>query len=185
MAREQQYVTMLYDRLDGLRERASDRLAAVLREVGETGETPQTLVERDAASARYTERLTQWSAAENGLVFGRLDFHDGARRYIGRLGILDESDDDESDDYEPLLMDWRAPAARPFYVATAVTPEGVRRRRHIRTRRRSVIGLDDEVLDRSAAGSSAAESAAAGSSVTGSSLTGEAALLAALNAGRT
>jgi DNA helicase IV len=167
MAREQQYVTMLYDRLDGLREQAAARLAAVLRE---TGGNPQALVERDVANARYTERLAQLAAAENGLVFGRLDFRDGERRYIGRLGILDEAAD-----YEPLLMDWRAPAARPFYVATAVAPEGVRRRRHIRTRHRTVVGLDDEVLDLSTAAGQAGRA----------SLTGEAALLAALNAGRT
>ena len=166
MAREQQYVTMLYDRLDDLREQAAARLAAVLRE---TGGNPQARVEREVANTRYTERLGQLAAAENGLVFGRLDFRDGERRYIGRLGILDEAAD-----YEPLLMDWRAPAARPFYVATAVAPEGVRRRRHIRTRHRTVVGLDDEVLDLSAADQGGR-----------TSLTGEAALLAALNAGRT
>ena len=45
---------------------------------------------------------------------------------------------DEERDYEPLLMDWRAPAAQPFYIATAASPEGMRRRRHLRTRRREV-----------------------------------------------
>ena len=65
-----------------------------------------------------------------------------AASYIGRIGLFDESGD-----YEPLLVDWRAPAARPFYLATAASPEGVRRRRHIRTRERTVVGLDDEVLD--------------------------------------
>ena len=114
MAREQRYVSMLYSRLDDLRAQAAARLAAVLREADGN---PQARVERDAANARYTERLAQLTAAENGLVFGRLDFRDGERRYIGRLGILDEAAD-----YEPLLMDWRAPAARPFYVATAVAP---------------------------------------------------------------
>ncbi|HEU5156770.1 MAG TPA: AAA family ATPase [Streptosporangiaceae bacterium] len=179
MAREQQYVTMLYGRLDDLREQAAARQAAVLRE---TGGNAQALVERDVATARYTERLAQLTAAENGLVFGRLDFRDGERRYIGRLGILDETDD-----YEPLLMDWRAPAARPFYVATAVAPEGVRLRRHIRTRRRTVVALDDEVLDLSAADLAADPAAdpAADQADGRAALTGEAALLAALNAGRT
>ena len=54
--------------------------------------------------------------------------------------------------HEPLLIDWRAPAARPFYCATAASPEGVARRRHIRTRRRRIVGFDDEVLDLDAAG---------------------------------
>jgi DNA helicase IV len=157
---------MLYGRLDGLRDRASDRLAQVLRE---NGGTHQARSEREAFAVMYMERIAQFDAAENGLCFGRLDFHEGDRRYIGRLGILDEAGD-----YEPLLMDWRAPAARPFYVATAVSPEGVRLRRHITTIRRKVTGVDDEVLDLTAADPGRREG-----------LTGEASLLAALNASRT
>src|SRR2546429_1349121 len=136
---------MLYDRLDRLRERASGRLAAVLRE---SGGTHQARAEREANTAMYAEQLARFDAAENRLCFGRLDFGRGERRYIGRLGIHDENGD-----YEPLLMDWRAPAARPFYLATAAAPEGVQRRRHIRTRQRTVVGLDDEVLDLASAGS--------------------------------
>src|SRR6266542_97656 len=135
---------MLYERLDALRERASTRLARTLLE---HGSTHQARSEREAVSALYTERLAQLNAAESGLCFGRLDLDQGERRYIGRLGILDESAD-----YEPLLVDWRAPAARPFYLATAATPDGVRRRRHIKTRRRVVVGIDDEVLDLAMAG---------------------------------
>ena len=93
------------------------------------------------------------------------------RSYIGRIGLFDEARD-----YEPLLLDWRAPAARPFYLATAASPEGVRRRRHIRTRGRTVVSLDDEVLDVAAA-------RAAG--LTHDELTGESALLGALTASRT
>ena len=74
---------------------------------------------------------------------------------------------DEDGDYEPLLIDWRAPAARPFYLATAARPQGVRRRRHIRTRAATVVGLDDEVLDLDAAATSQQPRG----------LTGEAALL--------
>ena len=57
------------------------------------------------------------NAVENGLCFGRLDFAAGNPRYIGRIGLFAE--DRERD---PLLIDWRAPAARPFYLATAVSP---------------------------------------------------------------
>jgi len=166
IAREQDYISMLYERLDALRERASTRLARTLLE---HGSTHQARSEREAVSALYTERLAQLNAAESGLCFGRLDLDQGERRYIGRLGILDESAD-----YEPLLVDWRAPAARPFYLATAATPDGVRRRRHIKTRRRVVVGIDDEVLDLAMAG----QTRDAG-------LIGEAALLAALAASRT
>ncbi len=151
--REQDYLSMLYERVDGLREHAGDRLAAVLLQ---TGGTPQQRSQRDAAIGHYTEQVAQFEAVEGNLCFGRLDLGPGrpdgpgesgesgvdrigstvdgapARRYIGRIGIFDEAAD-----YEPLLVDWRAPAARPFYLATAASPLGVTRRRHIRTRGRT------------------------------------------------
>ncbi|CCH16926.1 HelD family protein [Micromonospora lupini] len=166
IGREQEYVSMLYDRLDGLREQAARRLTDALRS---TGGTLQDRSQRDSSVAMYADQVEQFSAVENGLCFGRLDGADDSRRYIGRIGIFDTSGD-----YDPLLMDWRAPAARPFYLATAANPQGVRRRRHLRTRQRKVTGLNDEVLD--------IESAAPGGH---EELTGEASLLAALNAGRT
>src|SRR6185312_16683044 len=111
---------------------------------------------------------------ESGLCFGRLDLEDTTEvRYIGRIGIFDADGD-----HEPLLVDWRAPVARPFYLATAAAPDGVRRRRHIRTRGRAVVALDDEVLDLDAAGRESRRSAVHG-------LAGEATLLAAVSAGRT
>ena len=95
---------MLYGRLDNLRDRASGRLSKVLLEAGGT---PAARSERDAFVEMYSQRITQLDAAENGLCFGRLDLAEGDRRYIGRLGILDDTSD-----YEALLVDWRAPAAR-------------------------------------------------------------------------
>ncbi|SCF15158.1 DNA helicase IV [Micromonospora tulbaghiae] len=166
IGREQEYVSMLYDRLDGMREQAARRLDEELRH---TGGTQQARSQRDSTVAMYADQVEQFSAVESGLCFGRLDGDDGAVRYIGRIGIFDSSGD-----YDPLLMDWRAPAARPFYLATAANPQGVRRRRHLRTRDRKVTGLNDEVLDIAAASPTAHEE-----------LTGEASLLAALNAGRT
>ena len=165
---ERTYVRMLYERLDARRAETARRLHGVLHD--ETVGTPQALTERDAAAAMYTDRLAALRAAEHGLAFGRLDAGDGERRYVGRLGLLDEDNE-----YEPLLMDWRAPAARPFYTATAASPEGIRRRRHLRTRRRDVVAVDDEVLD--------LDDATAASQTSG--LTSEAALLAAVGARRT
>ena len=60
--------------------------------------------------------------------------------YIGRIGLRD-------DEHEPRLIDWRAPAAHPFYAATPRDPNGLIRRRHIYTRNRTVTGVDDEVFD--------------------------------------
>ena len=164
ISREQQYVAGLYERVDALRDQAAARLALALRE---DGGTAQSRLDRDAAIARYAGQLARLDAAENGVCFGRLDLRSGECLHIGRIGLRDEPGEGE-----PLLLDWRAPAARAFYVATANAPHGVRRRRHIVMRGRRVTGLDDEVLDR-------AELAGA------SGLTGEAALLAAVEATRT
>nr|WP_232519724.1 AAA family ATPase [Actinosynnema pretiosum] len=157
---------MLYSRLDDLREQSSKRLSGALRQ---TGGTHQMRSERDTSVAMYSDQLAQYSAVENGLCFGRLDFHTDDRFYIGRIGLFDEDKE-----YEPLLMDWRAPAARPFYLATAAAPDGVRRRRHLRTKQRKVVGFDDESLDINSVDPGRNEG-----------LTGEATLLAAVNASRT
>ncbi len=180
VAVEQDYLILLYRHLDERRRYTTQRLAEVLR--APTTGTPQALTERDAAAAMYAQQLATLDGVEQGLCFGRLDLHsdmcdgdinDGdGRRYVGRLGLLDEHHD-----YQPLLIDWRAPAAQPFYTATAARPEGVRRRRHIRTRSRTVLGLEDEVLDLS-------DVSAAGSS-SATNLTSEAALMAALAETRT
>ncbi|SDM21164.1 HelD family protein [Allokutzneria albata] len=164
LAAEQEYVARLYDRFDTLREQAQQFLSSALRQVPDS---EQAHTERNAATRLHTEQLAQYAAAETGLCFGKLEFSDDTDRYVGLMGILDEEND-----YEPLLVDWRAPAARPFYVATGARTEGVRMRRHLRIRKRTVIGVDDELLDLSGV-----EDA--------DGVTGETALLAALNAKRT
>ncbi|WP_153031446.1 ATP-binding domain-containing protein [Amycolatopsis sp. YIM 10] len=167
LEQEQAYVTRLYEMLDAERDLTQRRLDETLRL---TGGTPQARTERDVATATYTERLAQLGSVEQGLCFGRLDFHEQETAYIGRLGLFDTDDD-----YRPLLIDWRAPVARPFYLATAASPEGVRRRRHIRSLSRRVTGVDDEILDLG--------EASGGDHDLG--LAGEAALLAALTQRRT
>ena len=163
---EQRYLDGLYARLDELREQADERLRAILLEAGGT---PQGRTQREATRSHYAEQLGQMNSVENGLCFGRLDFDADNPRYVGRIGLFAENRDED-----PLLVDWRAPAARPFYLATAVSPEGVRRRRHLRTKGRELTGIDDEVLDLAAVGGGGRED-----------VTGEAALLSALTAGRT
>jgi DNA helicase IV len=165
LEQEQAYVSMLYERLDGLRARTRRQLERALRPDG--GGHFQARLDRDAFVARHADRLAQLDAAEDGLCFGRLDLGDGSRLYIGRIGLLD-------DDREPLLVDWRAPAAQPFYRATPAAPGGVVRRRHLRTRARVVVDIDDDVLDLDALSDAEREG-----------LNGEAALLAALRASRT
>ena len=165
IAAEQAYVDILYARLDALRERAARQLTEVRRS-GAVG-TPQARSERDAFATLYENRLAQLRAVEDRLCFGRLDLSDGARRYVGRIGLSDDA-------RTQLLVDWRAPAARTFYQATAASPEDVVRRRHLSTRRRTVTGVEDEVLDLDLLDADSA-----------STLTGEGALLASLDASRT
>src|SRR5262250_404951 len=106
LAHEQAYVTMLYERLDALRDATAQRLAAV--RLGPTAENDQAWSERDSLAGLYQDRGAELEAAERNLCFGRLDFEDGERVYIGRLGL-------RSAGHELLLADWRAPASRPFY----------------------------------------------------------------------
>ncbi|QIS12266.1 AAA family ATPase [Nocardia arthritidis] len=153
---ERDYVAGLYTRLDTERARVRGRYAAALRG---TGGTP---MERDFEVRALAKEAKRLDVADNGLCFGRLDTLSGDHLYVGRIGIFDEDDE-----FEPLLLDWRAPAARPFYVATAATPENMRRRRQFLTRGRRVVDFTDEVLGRPGGGER-----------------GDAALLAAVNAPR-
>ncbi len=131
-------VSRLYGQLDELREQA--QLALERTAGGSTVGTPGARSERDAFMRLYSQRRRTLDNVEARLCFGRLDLQDGRRRYIGRIGMSDE-------DRQELLVDWRAPAAEPFYQATAAHPDGVLRRRQISTRSRRVTGVQDEVLD--------------------------------------
>jgi DNA helicase IV len=167
LAAEQGYVTGLHRRLDDTRARVVSRLDDALASIAHN---PQAVGEREATVQLYTERLVALDAAESGLCFGRLDRRDAdVPRYVGRIGLQAEDGAEE-----PLLVDWRAPAAQPFYTATPLHDLGVRRRRHIRTRGRTVVSIADETLDLD--DPDVAQR---------SGLAGESVLLAALNATRT
>jgi DNA helicase IV len=126
--------------------------------------------ERDVSVHRWSERVTALAAARRGLCFGRLDHTDDSTSYIGRIGLTDPADG------ESALVDWRAPAAQPFYCATLATPLGVTRRRHFQLAgtppQERVDTFHDDVLDPALATDSDPESAS------------DPALLAALTAPR-
>ncbi|GAA2091251.1 AAA family ATPase [Streptomyces albiaxialis] len=135
---------------------------------GQVG-TPGALAERDAQVFRAGVHLNRLNSEFEDFLFGRIDLlegkdgkrgpdgaytsvepADGAVRddgtagiaeilHIGRLGVLDA-------DYAPLVIDWRAPAAAPFYRATPVAPGRVVRRRVIRSKGRRVLGVEDDLL---------------------------------------
>ncbi|HEV7869907.1 MAG TPA: helicase [Modestobacter sp.] len=163
---EQVAVADLYRRLDATRAHAVTRFRQAL---AMPVINPQSLGEREAAARFQGQRITALDAADHGLVIGRLDRESSPQPlYIGRVGLA--ADDPAGD---PALIDWRAPASRPFYTATPFRPEGVVRRRHIRTRGREVTAVNDEVLTIDV------------EATDGPPLTGEAALMAALTAERT
>ena len=166
---EQRHLDAAYARLDVMR-RAAERVAEGYTDVTRGG-THQARLEREAAEAYTRRRLASLDIGDSPLCFGRLDLRPGERGetppyYIGRISVTD-------DDLTPLVVDWRAPVAEPFYRATAVEPMGVARRRHFQTQGRRLLGLDDEVFDAEAAAES------------GFTVVGEGALLAALDQERT
>ena len=166
---EQAHVDLVYSRLSEATRSAqqvatagrslyqSDRGSFVREEDG-TG-----LFERDVFAFQAARRLAELDAEHEGLVFGRLDLTGGEIRYVGRIGVRDA-------DYEPLVIDWRAPAAEPFYRATPTQPMQVIRRRVLRCRAERVVGIEDDLID--------------GSADTDLVVVGEGALLAALTRAR-
>ena len=139
IADEQTFVDRVYERVESVRAQSKE----LAREAhGRAAAGPSSgLVERDAMVHQAAGQLRALEAEAEGLVFGRLDFDDGEAYHIGRLGLRD-------DDREPLLIDWRAPAAAAFYRATSGEPMGVVRRRVIICRGPRVVDLDDDVLNR-------------------------------------
>lgn len=137
---EREYVDGLYARLDAERARVNDRYAAALRSPVDK-QNGATLVSRDAEVRATAGQMDRLNVADHGLCFGRLDSAAGERLYIGRIGILD-------DDHEPLLLDWRAPAAQAFYTATGAHPENMRRRRQFHSLGRRLLDFTDEVFGR-------------------------------------
>ncbi|WP_194292810.1 HelD family protein [Streptomyces smaragdinus] len=166
MRNEQEFIDRLYARVDVLRGRAAESLAGALAPVGRGR---QALLERDVAVAERSGLLAALDAVDGSLCFGRIDLTAGGHHHIGRIGI--RADDPE---LTPLLVDWRAPVARPFYLATGHTPMGLRRRRHLTTEGREVTALHDEILDLDDTERTGYEDPS-----------GDAVLLAALNSART
>jgi DNA helicase IV len=168
LAAEQRYVDRALARLDAMRGSAS-RVSEAYADV-QRGGTHQARLERDIAQDVTHRRLAALDIGDASLVFGRLDLQPGPEReprlYVGRLAVDDV-------DRTPLVIDWRAPVAEPFYRATAIEPMSVIRRRHFITHGADLIGLDDEVFDTGAA------------SEAGFRIVGEGALLAALDQERT
>ncbi|MGC9478216.1 HelD family protein [Streptomyces sp. WG4] len=163
---EQEFIDGLYARVDALRGDAEVSVTEALAQ----GNTPQQArLERDILVAERSGLLAALNAVDGSLCFGRIDLTSGVGHHIGRIGL--RADDAER---TPVLIDWRADVARPFYLATGHTPMGLRRRRHIASEGRTVTALHDEILDLGDETRTGHEDPS-----------GDAVLLAALNSART
>jgi DNA helicase IV len=138
---EQAHVDHAYDCLERTR-----KSAWRMRDLTEAdrGGTFQARFERNAFDEALVKRLTDLDLGDAALVFGRIDrlaespasteaFH------IGRLAVADEQS-------EPIVVDWRAPVAEPFYRATGREPMGLVRRRHFAVEGRTILGIEDELF---------------------------------------
>jgi DNA helicase IV len=184
---EQAHVDRAYERLDQLRSDTADLLRSVLDQG--RGGTHQFREERDVIVRTSLARLDQLDIGEQALCFGRIDRRDGVARrgegaahngdgsaahaspgplgtpdgaappiesfHIGRLGVSGE-------DLEPLVVDWRAPVAEPFYRATGRDPMGLVLRRHLAAQGRRIVGIEDEWFGRAPTGGGHPADAGAG-----------------------
>src|SRR5664280_1465623 len=152
---EQEFVDLAYARLDAMRSDANSLMEGVL-DLGRGG-TFQSRTERDVIVRTSLARLEQLDIGDQALTFGRIDrVRDDATGtaagpvpwradpesatetfHIGRLAI-------HSADHDPLVVDWRAPVAEPFYRATGRDPQGLVLRRHLALQGRRVVGVEDE-----------------------------------------
>ncbi|MFJ4688341.1 HelD family protein [Streptomyces sp. NPDC091377] len=164
---EQEHLDRVYRRL----EEKIHEAESLMRDAGRGGQvgTPGSLAERDAQVYRAGVHLSRLNNEFEDFLFGRIDLllgedgkkgpdgaytaiepAEGAIRpdltadiaetlHIGRIGVLDE-------EYAPLVIDWRAPAAAPFYRSTPVDPGRVVRRRVIRSKGRRVISVEDDLM---------------------------------------
>lgn len=142
---EQAYVDFAYECLE-----ATKNSAWRLRDLHEPdlGGTMQARFERNAFDEALIKRLNDLDLGDAALVFGRIDRvapaadgspDDPESFHIGRLAVADQN-------AEPVVVDWRAPVAEPFYRATGREPMGLVRRRHFAVEGRKLLGIEDELF---------------------------------------
>src|SRR5919199_3130471 len=109
--------------------------------VARAGDNADGEVAQAALDAWAARRLQTYEDAERGLCFGRLDFESVDHPlYVGRRWVHDE-------EQKQVVVNWQAPAARPFYTATPHDPQRVTLRRRFRTHGRRVLDIADETFD--------------------------------------
>ncbi len=155
IATDEQHFATLAASLEQSIAELSDRLEAERAAPGGTG---QAAMDRDLQVHRLTTRLRTLRRYGVDLCLGRMITADeNGPVYVGRLGLTDTSDahdahdahdtSDASEDTDRrLLIDWRSPAAEPFFGATHANPMGLASRRRYRWTRGRITDYWDEVF---------------------------------------
>ncbi len=134
---EQAYLDHAYECLDRMREVLERSAGAAATDVA-----------AEAIEAWAIRRLRSYDDADRALCFGRLDLDEAEDPlYVGRRWV--------DDDHGVVVVNWQAPAARPFYTATPAAPHGVTQRRRFRMEGRTLTDISDEALDGSLADAAA------------------------------
>lgn len=136
---EQAHLDAIRQRIAQLRHAAKDALdRTLLHRI----ETPQEFTERDVRVKSLSTEISRYDQSAIKLCFGRIDHADHQPSlHIGRIGVRAQATEDPA-----LLTDWRAPAARPFYLATTLHPLNISRRRHLTTSGPLITDVHDEIL---------------------------------------
>ncbi len=177
---EQAYIDHAYDCLNSSRD-AAWRMRDMTE--ADLGGTFQARFERNAFDEALVKRLTDLDLGNASLVFGRIDRYaespDSLESFhIGRLAVADEA-------REPIVVDWRAPVAEPFYRATGRDAMGLARRRHFAVEGQQLLGIEDELFGEGHLGVGHDEGLDGTSADDGPEIRGYSTLLASLERGRT
>ncbi|MFF1923005.1 RNA polymerase recycling motor ATPase HelR [Streptomyces sp. NPDC058221] len=134
---DEQHFTAIAECLDASITELTERLAAERRTPGGAG---RQAMDRDVEIHRLTARLRALRRFGLDLCLGHMVAEDGSEpMYIGRLGLTDSEG-------RRLLVDWRSPAAEPFFGATHANPMGLASRRRYRWTRGRISDYWDEVF---------------------------------------
>ncbi|MGC4789894.1 RNA polymerase recycling motor ATPase HelR [Micromonospora sp. DT178] len=137
IAGDERHFAAIAESLDQLTTDLSDRLDAERRAPGGKG---RQAVDRDTEIRRLTARLRTLRRFGMDLCLGHMVGADDPEPvYVGRRGLTDGAG-------RRLLLDWRSPAAEPFFGATHANPMGLASRRRYRWTRGRITDYWDEVF---------------------------------------
>ncbi|MFJ1928981.1 MULTISPECIES: RNA polymerase recycling motor ATPase HelR [unclassified Streptomyces] len=137
IAGDEEHFAAIAECLDESISELTERLAAERRTPGGAG---RQAMDRDVEIHRLTARLRALRRFGLDLCLGHMvAADDGEPLFVGRLGLTDSSG-------RRLLIDWRSPAAEPFFGATHANPMGLASRRRYRWTRGRISDYWDEVF---------------------------------------